>query len=491
MNWLMLFALLMAAATTAAVVMPLLRKPKAPSAPRTEYDLAVYKDQLAEIARDLERGLIQPAEAEAATVEVQRRMLAAADAESRPDGKSRAATRALWLADRRRAAVAVAALVPVAAFVLYGLLGSPDMPGQPFAGRDLGREQTAHGGQESGELSALADRLAEKMKQRPDDANGWLLLGRTYVTVGRFPEALAALKRALDLSGGNPAVAALYGETLVISRDGRMTPEAMALFRDVAKADPTNPQARFYIALGLAQEGKTAEALQAWVDLKALTPEDAPWAANLNEQIETARKELNLPSESLLPSPEARELAKTMPPAMPVHPPAAAPGVQAPGPSAADVEAARQMNPDAQQQMIQGMVQRLADRLKQNPDDLEGWRRLARAYEVLGDEAKAKEANARVEALENRQASTRPGAAAATQPPGPSAADVEAARRMAPEAQQQMIRGMVQRLADRLKQNPDDLEGWRRLARAYEVLGDAAKAKEANTRVKALEKKAR
>ena len=397
MNWLILIALLMAAATTAAVLTPLLRKPNAAPVPRDEYDLAVYKDQLAEIGRDLERGLIQPAEAEAATIEVQRRMLALVDVKGGPGGKPAAAARAASPARWRWMAVAVATSIPVAAFVLYGFLGSPDMPGQPFAGRDLGREKAAHG-----ELSAMADRLAEKMKQRPDDANGWLLLGRTYVTVGRFADAAGALKRALDLSGNDPDVAALYGETLVISQDGRMTPEATAVFRVVARADPMNPQARYYIGLALAQEGKTREALQAWVDLKALTPADAPWTDNLNEQIERARRDLKLPAEALVPSPAARELAKRMPPAPAAHPPATAPGGQPPGPSAGYMEAAKQMAPEAQQQMIRGMVTRLADRLKQNPDDLEGWRRLARAYEVLGEAAKAKEANARVEALEKK-----------------------------------------------------------------------------------------
>lgn len=403
MSWLWLIALAMAAATTAAVLTPLLRRPKAPPAPRNEYDLAVYKDQLAEIGRDLERGLIQPAEAEAATIEVQRRMLAAADAKGEPGVKSGTAAGVQSPARRRTAAVAIAALIPIAAFVLYGFLGSPDMPDRPFAGRDLGREKAAHDGQpEHGELSQMADRLAEKMKERPDDANGWLLLGRTYVTVGRFADALKALRRALDLSGHDPDVAALYGETLVISQDGRMTPEATAFFREVARADPANPQARYYIGLGLAQEGKTREALQAWVDLKALTPADAPWTDNLNEQIERARQDLKLPPEALVPSPAARELAKQMPPAPAARAPATAPDAQAPGPSAADVEAAKQMAPEARQRMIQGMVARLADRLKQNPDDLEGWRRLARAYEVMGETEKAKEANARVEALEKK-----------------------------------------------------------------------------------------
>jgi cytochrome c-type biogenesis protein CcmH len=194
-------------------------------------------------------------------------------------------------------------------------------------------------------------------------------------------------------------VVAAYAEAMVLAEDGRLTPETTGLFQDVAEADPTNVQARYYIGLGLAQQGKTRDALQAWVDLKALAPADAPWLAMVDEQIENVRRELKISADTVKPSAAALELAKRQPPA--AQTPAAG-GTPPRGPSAADVEAAGQMTDAERGKMIQAMVARLAERLKQNPDDLEGWQRLARAYQVLGETDKAKDAQARVEALEKK-----------------------------------------------------------------------------------------
>ncbi|HUI18774.1 MAG TPA: tetratricopeptide repeat protein, partial [Alphaproteobacteria bacterium] len=143
------------------------------------------------------------------------------------------------------------------------------------------------------------------------------------------------------------------------------------------------------------------------------------------------------------------------------------------------------------QEMIRGMVERLAERLKQQPDDLAGWQRLARAYGVLGETEKAADAQAHVDKLEAAtkapSAQAPPAAAAAAgAAPGPSAADMAAAQSMSDAQRQEMIRGMVERLADRLKQRPDDLAGWQRLARAYGVLGERDKATDALARAATL-----
>ena len=127
------------------------------------------------------------------------------------------------------------------------------------------------------------------------------------------------------------------------------------------------------------------------------------------------------------------------------------------------MEAAGSMSPQDRVKFIRSMVARLASRLKENPDDLAGWRRLANSYRVLGDTAKANQAAAQIKRLEAGEAS---------QPSGPTREDVEAAKSMSAGDRAQMIRSMVQRLADRLKENPNDLVGWRRLANAYRVLGE-------------------
>ena len=118
--------------------------------------------------------------------------------------------------------------------------------------------------------------------------------------------------------------------------------------------------------------------------------------------------------------------------------------------------------------------------LKENPNDAEGWRRLAQSYDVLGEHAKAAEARAKLESL---GASSETAAA----PPGPTRDDVDAASRMTTDERSAMIRGMVDRLAARLEENPNDVDGWLRLGRSYGVLGEHEKAVEAMAKAAALE----
>lgn len=246
----------------------------------------------------------------------------------------------------------------------------------------------------------LAARLEERLKENPGDADGWVLLGRTYLTISEFAPALAAYRRAMEAGNRHPDIAAAYGEALVMSEKSRVTPEALEIFEEITGVDPFNPKARYYIGLGLAQQGRTKEALQAWVDLRAVSPAGAPWLETVDQQITRAVQDLGLAPWSVKPSAEALALALTQGltgvPASPA--PATGPGTIR-GPSAADIEAASRMTAGERAGMVRVMVQRLADRLKENPDDVEGWRRLARAYDVLGETEKAKDARARAEAL--------------------------------------------------------------------------------------------
>jgi cytochrome c-type biogenesis protein CcmH len=145
--------------------------------------------------------------------------------------------------------------------------------------------------------------------------------------------------------------------------------------------------------------------------------------------------------------------------------------------------AAAQMSPEDRQQMIRGMVENLAQRLEQNPDDAAGWERLANAYRVLGETAKADEAAKRAASAKGGKPAASPAQPAA---PGPSSADLEAAAQLSDEQRTEMIRSMVESLAQRLEQNPDDASGWLRLGRSYRVLGEPKKAEDALTRAAAL-----
>ncbi len=411
-------AVLISMACVAVVLWPLLRRPGKQGPGRAEYDITVYKDQLVEIERDRERGLLGPDEAGAAAIEIQRRMLKAAGPEELPDSPggsppdSPGATADGAPGSRNLALPAlIAATVVISAFALYKTLGSPDMPNRPYAGRNIGAEIAARQGQlERREVLQLTAKLIESLEKNPDDHKGWMLLGRTYLTIDEFEDALEAFRRATELSGRNPIVAAEYAEALVIAEEGHIGATAKKLFAAIAAADPFNPKARYYLGLEKAQQGNVKGALQDWVDLAALSDTGAPWLDDVNRQIATAAEELGLDAARVKPSARALTLSLTKGlgkkaaislPASALPPAGTAQRPASPrrGPSAEDIKAAGQMSAADQGAMIRSMVKRLADRLAENPDDLAGWRQLAKAYDVLGDTEKAAQAREKVKTL--------------------------------------------------------------------------------------------
>lgn len=371
--------------TLALLVAPLLlrRGTRAPS--RRELDLVIYRRQLAEVDHDIARGLLAPAEAEAARTEVKRRMLAL-DGDA-IEGPTNVATPEAN-ARHRFIAAACALTMPLAALGLYLVVGAPGEADQPLAARRTAPAEMAAGERDQAvSMEQAVAQLAQRMESRPDDFEGWSLLGRAYLGMGRFSEAAAALGRATALAPDRPEIAAAYGEAQVAAAEGQVTPDAASAFAGALAADPREPRARFYLGLAKAQQGDVRAALQDWVDLVAVSPADAPWLASVREQMAKAAGELGVEIASVRPSPGA--IALGAPPAPP-------------GPGAADVQAAGEMSEGDRGRMIRSMVERLAAKLKDNPDDRQGWLRLARAYQVLGEAEKAAEAQTRADALSRR-----------------------------------------------------------------------------------------
>ena len=371
----MVFALaaaLLTALAVAAVLIPVLRRYR-PGPARADYDLAVYRDQLRELESDRARGLVSDEQEGAARTEIERRMLRAgrareaAEAAESGDTAEAAGAAARRPASRRRAAaLALGLCVPALAAGIYASLGTPGLPGRPFA-------ETARPVESPAAVAAFrepVERLAARLESDPDDLEGWLLLGRSHLVLQRYPEAADAFRRAAALSGGDPEILSMLGETVVWASDGVVAPEAVQAFQRVLALRPEDPAARFHLALARAQAGAVREAYDMWRALAADTPADAPWRGDLEGLIRQSEEVLGV-------APETR----------------AAPGTAAPsGPTADDLAAAAGMTPDARMAMIRAMVEGLAARLEEDPDDLEGWRRLARSYAVLGEPAKAADA---------------------------------------------------------------------------------------------------
>ena len=293
----------MTAVAVAALVWPLARRRAAEPA-RAEHDLMVYRDQLDEVERDTERGLLTGEQASAAKIEIQRRILAAA-ADGADEETSAADGR-----DGPWAVAVVAAMVPAGAFALYLHLGSPGMVDQPYADRPA-QESPAEDG--APDVSQMVERLARRLEENPDDLKGWLFLGRSYMVQERFDDAVQALANASRLGDRRPDIVANYGEALVAAAEGIVTPAARDQFQSSFEGDPLNPKARYYLALALAQEGRMDEALRAWVDLAAVSPPDAAWRAAVLQQIERAAAELGVDPATVKPSPEAAGLGGSNP----------------------------------------------------------------------------------------------------------------------------------------------------------------------------------
>ena len=373
----MLFALaaaLLTALAVVAVLIPLLRRHRREPS-RADYDLTVYRDQLRELESDRARGLVSEEQIEAARTEIERRMLRAARAReaaqaAQAPGPVDTGSRAhRW---RWAAAIVLGLCVPALAAGVYASLGSPGLPGRPFAETERPVEPPAA----AAAFSEPVERLAARLAANPDDLEGWLLLGRSYVVLQRYGEAADALRQAAALSGGDPDVLGMLGEAIVWANDGVVVPEAAGIFRQVLDARPQDPAARFHMALARAQAGEVREAYDMWLALAADTPADALWRGDLEGLIRQAAEVLGVKPGSV--------------PSEPASAPRAPAVTEAPsGPTADDMAAAAEMSPDERMDMIRSMVESLAERLEENPDDPEGWLRLARSYTVFGEPEKA------------------------------------------------------------------------------------------------------
>ena len=254
------------------------------AASREAYNLRVYKDQLAELERDRARGLLGPEEERAARSEIGRRILALA-----PDGPAPPPPTARTLA----AAATAVLLLPLAAWLLYARLGTPALPDQPFAARAKPAPALAAASPLPDMAEALS-RLAAHLKEHPEDLDGWLLLGRSELGRGRYPQAADAYRHAAALSGQRPKIVGDWGEVQVLAAGGTVTAAAEAAFATAAQ-DPENaPRSRYYLALAQMQRGNIKTALEAWVELAAQSPKDAEWLPLVRRRIAEARAALGI-----------------------------------------------------------------------------------------------------------------------------------------------------------------------------------------------------
>ena len=423
-----------------AVIWPLARSGRAAS---SGSEVEVYRDQLDELERDLAAGSIEKTEAEAARIEVSRRLLAAVDA-----AKAVSITAAPTSTISYRRAIALVALLvlPVGAGSLYIRLGSPELASETLTDRrDIQADQQTS-------IENLVAKVELHLQSNPKDGRGWEVLGPVYMQLGRYTDSANAWRNTLLLLGETADREANLGEALMAETNGVVTDEARSAFVRAVTLDNTIVSARYYLGTAAEQDGKREEAAKIWRELIAEAPSDAHW---LND-VRTALARIEASPAALSSSRNAGQIA-----------------------------AATSQSPDQQTTMIRGMVEGLATRLKQDGSDPDGWVRLVRSYKVLGELDKAQAAisdaqNALANDPDKRRRLDialkdleRSIVAATTIFPVQPANNPPAAT---PQHEGDTIQTMVARLAERVKKSGTDAEEWIMLTRSYLTLGEKEKA---------------
>ncbi|HZV21996.1 MAG TPA: c-type cytochrome biogenesis protein CcmI, partial [Hyphomicrobiales bacterium] len=318
---------------TATVILTLtqsLRRGEAPSAEET-FEFNVYREQLDELRRDVERGTLSEEEAESARAEIARRLL-------RMNRQARVPLTGEKSATLKPSAVfmTIAVTVGLGAIVLYAVYGGQGLEDQPLAAR-------LSAPPEKQSLDIQIANVERRLRANPGDALGWTVIAPVYLQIGQFDKAADAYRRAIALGGESEEKLLGLVQALTFANGGVVSQQAKSLLQSVLIRNPKSVRARLWMAIAEDQDGKKAEAEKTYRQLLSENLPD-PWKSMVEQQLAALQA----------PAPRSGESQEM-------------------GSGATDAEQAA---------MIRGMVERLAARLKENPADLEGWLKLIRSYAV-------------------------------------------------------------------------------------------------------------
>jgi cytochrome c-type biogenesis protein CcmH len=346
------------AAVTLAIIRPLARSDteRSGAADNAEADIAVYKDQLKEVASDEASGTLAAGDAESARSEIARRLLrtttAAENASTPPRGRYRFAT---WTS------VVTSIALPVASLALYLTYGTPGLPGDPLSARLT----------ESADVQKPNDLVAKveaRLREHPEDGAGWSVIAPVYYAMGRYTDAATAYANAMKLVGETPERLQGFANARIRTENGIVPEDARKALERILVLAPDKKEPRIWLALAKEQDGKIAEAAADYRKLIDEAPTDAPW-----------RKVIEARLASLTPGGEKKSATDNGEKSTSAEAATAPPSSSAPNASAVAA-----MTPEERQAFITRMVDGLAARLKSDGSDSAGWLKLIRAYQVLG-----------------------------------------------------------------------------------------------------------
>ena len=244
--------------------------------------------------------------------------------------------------------------------------GGDETPAQAAAGEERAQRPTGIAG-----LEAL-------LKDRPDDVEGWQMLGWAYFDAGRYQDAAGAYRQAVKLAPDQAVLWSSLGEALVMADENDPMPKAAAeAFETAIAKDRADPRARYFLAVRKDLGGDHKSALEDWFALLSDTPPGAPWEADLRRTIEQVGRINKI------------DVSNRLAAAAPMAHPASIATAAIPGPTREQMQAASQLSPTQQQEMVRGMVESLEDKLKADPANVQGWIMLMRSRMTLGERDKA------------------------------------------------------------------------------------------------------
>jgi cytochrome c-type biogenesis protein CcmH len=275
--WLIVLALLLA--TLLCLVPPLLRRTPAAETASDASVRAFYLAQREQLRRDLDNGALSPQAHARADEELQRDLLQ--DLAMRRDPRARLSGQRAGIA----AACVLTVAVPVAAVLLYGQLGNP----RAAATIAMSQAPEPHAQEADNDMALAINALAQRLRASPDDADGWYMLARSYETLGRYNDAIAAYQEVLRLVPGQPVVLADLADALLSARQGQPDDDSIAAVAQALQAEPDQPKALALAGMMALRRGDAAEALTHWERLQRLLPADSDAARQIQTNIAQAR----------------------------------------------------------------------------------------------------------------------------------------------------------------------------------------------------------
>ncbi len=269
------------------VLVPLLRPRHAAQVDRDQLNIAVIKQQLAELEADLANGKLGPSEYQAARTDLEKELLYDLSQDGGPAGGAGCPHRGRWVA------AALAVVLPLSAGVLYKYLGAYPRAGAMQQARS-GTEGAA--GQGLPSVEQMVNTLAERLRRQPDDPQGWEMLGRSYIVLERHAEAAEAYRKAVALTGAkDPGLLANYAEALALAHGGSLAGRPAELIDQALALQPRHPKALWLNGYLAYQQGDLKKAIATWEQLVGLLPSGSGEAQQVQDNIRQARTRLGEP----------------------------------------------------------------------------------------------------------------------------------------------------------------------------------------------------